>query len=852
MHRIFVVFVMVTTLCAQTWMDRMTADPARPNFKAALGAGVPSPETVTGYAIGSRYGMTHELQAYAAAVASASPRAKVSRYGNSTLGRPLEVVVVTSPRNHARMDAVLAANRRIMRGDAIPDDHPVVVFLIAGIHGDEGTAAEGLLGLLHFLAADTTSETESLLERVVVVMDFAQNPDGRDRFAVASRDREGPRPDTDPRSYDHAQAWHTGRTSRDGFDLNRDWFLATHVETRARLDLVDRWSPQIVADLHEMPSDESYFTSTPPCPPVNEYCSDEVKAMWEIVGGSVERHFAARNAVSFDGALYPLDYPGYGGSYNCMRGSAGMTYEQANPRGRAVRRNDGSILSLADAALNHAVASVATVRASAERRDEILKTWAEHFSVQKTRSRSDKLPVFLFPPTTDAFIDREFRDLLMRNRIEAVVLDSAVTLDVSDLHGKIGETRTFPKGTVVVSTDQPLRPLVKTLLDPLVTMEPGFKAEETKRFLEGKPSRVYDVTAWNIPLMFGVPGWRAQSPPAVPTAALRVSDAKRPPATLDASTQALVVAGDGFSAARLVASWLESGLKVRVASRPFTIGERAFDAGAFVALTERNGLEALRRASETAGDHGVEVVAVGTLKATKGPGLGTSEFVPITNPRVALPFGAPFEIGSAGSMRRFLQQSLGIGASALAAERGGSAALRDIDVLVLPDGDADAVAKWIAERDVAGFMDRGGRVVAVKGSAEALRAVVPKAIEPCTLPDHKQALQGPLLGLSSPQGRTWISWGTSDAPVVQARVRRLWSAASDSHVLLAFSDAEALSGELPAQKRDVVRGKTFAAAIGFGAGGMVLFADDPAWRAASPGLWRTLANAVLLAPAFAK
>lgn len=852
MPRIFVILVLATTLFAQTWMDRMTADPARPNFKAALGSAVPTPESVVGYALGSRYGMTHELQAYAAAVAATSPRVKVTRYGKSTLGRPLELVVVTSSRNHGRMDAVLAANRRIMRGDPIPDDQPVVVFLIAGIHGDEGTAAEGLLGVLHFLAADTTSETETLLERVVVVMDFAQNPDGRDRFALASRDREGPRPDPDPRAYEHAQAWHTGRTSRDGFDLNRDWFLATHVETRARLDVIDRWSPPIVADLHEMPSDESYFTSTPPCPPVNEHCSDQVKALWAIVGNSVERHFAARNAVSFDGALYPLDYPGYGGSYNCMRGSAGMTYEQANPRGRAVRRNDGSTLSLAEAALNHAVACVATVRASAERRDEILRTWSGHFASQKTSSRSDKLPVFLFPPTTDAFVDGEFRDVLMRNRIEAVVLDAAVTLDVSDLHGKVGETRTFPKGTVMVTTDQPLRPLVKTLLDPVVTMEPGFKAEEEKRLLEGKASRVYDVTAWNIPLMFGVPGWRAQSSPAAPTVALQVAEAKRASVTVDPSTQALVVAGDGFAAARLVAAWLESGLKVRVASQPFTIGDRAFDAGAFVALTERNGLDALRRASSTAGDYGVEVVSVGTLKSSKGPGLGTSEFVPIAQSRIALPFGAPFEIGSAGSMRRFLQHSLGVPASALATERGGSAALRDVDVLVLPDGDSDAVAKWIAERDVAGFMERGGRVVAVKGSAEALRTVVPKAIEPCTLSDHKQALQGPLLRLSSPRGRTWISWGTSDTPVLQARVRRLWSAASDSHVLLAFSDAEALSGELPAQKREVVRGRTFAAAIGFGAGGMVLFADDPAWRAASPGLWRTLANAVLLAPAFAK
>ncbi|MEY2742823.1 MAG: hypothetical protein RIS21_1194, partial [Planctomycetota bacterium] len=91
MPRIFVILVLATTLFAQTWMDRMTADPARPNFKAALGSAVPTPESVVGYALGSRYGMTHELQAYAASVAATSPRVKATRYGKSTLGRPLEL-----------------------------------------------------------------------------------------------------------------------------------------------------------------------------------------------------------------------------------------------------------------------------------------------------------------------------------------------------------------------------------------------------------------------------------------------------------------------------------------------------------------------------------------------------------------------------------------------------------------------------------------------------------------------------------------------------------------------------------------------------------------------------------------
>jgi hypothetical protein len=204
--------------------------------------------------------------------------------------------------------------------------------------------------------------------------------------------------------------------------------------------------PHVVADLHEMPSDKSYFTSTPPCPPINEHCSAEVRALWGIVGASVERHFAAQGSASFDGALYPLDYPGYGGSYNCMRGSAGMTYEQANPRGRSVRRNDGSMLTLDDAALHRATACLATLRACAARRDDILRTWASHFVAQKAASAADRLPVFLFPPTGDDFIDRAFRDVLSVNRLAASVLEEPLLVEVADLHGRGSAPRDLSEG----------------------------------------------------------------------------------------------------------------------------------------------------------------------------------------------------------------------------------------------------------------------------------------------------------------------------------------------------------------------------------------------------------------------
>jgi hypothetical protein len=202
--------------------------------------------------------------------------------------------------------------------------------------------------------------------------------------------------------------------------------------------------------------------------------------------------------------------------------------------------------------------------------------------------------------------------------------------------------------------------LVKTLLDPVVTMEPAFQAEEERRLRAGKPSRIYDVTAWNIPLMFGVAGWRAASLPSAKTVPSAPRDLKRAPIAVEARSAAWVVRSEGFSAARVLAAWLEAGVRVRVATEAFSIGDAAFDAGTFVALAERNPADVMTRAAVAAADLGVDVLAFDTLKTRSGPGLGTSEFVPVPKSRVAVGFGAPFDVTSAGSMRRFLQQSLGV------------------------------------------------------------------------------------------------------------------------------------------------------------------------------------------------
>ena len=91
-----------------------------------------------------------------------------------------------------------------------------------------------------------------MLEKVVVIIDPMQNPDGRDRFVNFHRENRGVAPDPEPLAAERVQRWAGGRFNHYLFDMNRDWFLQTQVETRTKVAAYLQWQPHVTIDAHEM------------------------------------------------------------------------------------------------------------------------------------------------------------------------------------------------------------------------------------------------------------------------------------------------------------------------------------------------------------------------------------------------------------------------------------------------------------------------------------------------------------------------------------------------------------------------------------------------------------------------
>ncbi|MEO7117090.1 MAG: M14 family metallocarboxypeptidase [Caldimonas sp.] len=137
---------------------------------------------------------------------------RVVSLGASQSGRSIDALAFTRPGGEPAPGAPLDTAT-----------HRPTVVIVAGQHGDEPAGAEALIVVAQELASGRLA---GVLDKVDVVLLPRANPDGAVAFT---------------------------RDASDGTDINRDHLLLRTPEARAVTQLVERFAPIVVLDLHEYP-----------------------------------------------------------------------------------------------------------------------------------------------------------------------------------------------------------------------------------------------------------------------------------------------------------------------------------------------------------------------------------------------------------------------------------------------------------------------------------------------------------------------------------------------------------------------------------------------------------------------
>ncbi len=841
---------------------------------AAL-AQAPTLEAVTGHDFGERITLHHDMVTYLERLAAESPRVSVAVQGTSWEGRELMLAIVTSPENHARLEAIrdgsvrLSDPRTLGAEDArrLIADQPVVVWFGGSIHGFELSGAEGALKLLEHLATRDDPATLDVLRNTVVLIDPMLNPDGRDAFATLNHENIGRVPNPDPNDWANDFTGWQGVKFRTGhyyFDTNRDWFAHTQRETSERMPTLHAWRAQVAVDMHEMGSGTEFFFD-PPGEPYNPNFPDFARRWFVRFGQAYAQAFDSAGFEYMTRERYNYFYPGYT-SNRGYQGGVAMLFEQGSSRGLALERPDGTVRGLADALEQQYVAAWTAVRTAATSREALLTEYYESQRGAVTPAANTTWR-YLIANEGDPVLVRELVGALRRNAIEVSVLTAdAVLANVRDREGTAIGRRTFPAGTYVIEAGQPAGRVARTLLDPNTPLPADFLTAARARVERDENPRFYDITGWSLPLLFNVGGYSTTDGRELSAQPLVEMAVPPPPAPAGRAGYAYVF--DGRSAAALAALYhlRAAGYRGAVLTGPSRFGGMDVPSGSVIIRVGQNPASVHDAVRDVAARFGVGVTAMPTGLSDPGfPSLGSGDFTfNVELPRIAILAEDGIAGYSFGWAWYTLDQQYEIPTAVLRTRSVAGTDLADYNVIVIPSASGSGLAQAIGDRGqdrLKQWVRDGGTLVTIGGATDFARSQL-ELIDLRNWYDTDDGkdqqefrVPGAIMRTIVDRGY-WLSAGydAGELPVLVDSDRLLLPPkgppSSSKRVVARYADRARvlLSGHAWEESLARLPGGVFAYEERVSRGRVIAFTEDPNYRAYFRGANRMFVNAVVLGP----
>ncbi|HET8771806.1 MAG TPA: M14 family zinc carboxypeptidase [Gemmatimonadaceae bacterium] len=836
-------------------------------------AAVPAPSAILGYRIGERFTPHHMMLRYVDAVGATSRRVHVDTTGYSVEGRPLLLIAVSSERNIGRLSEIradaqrLADPRTVATADwnAAVSRLPAIVWLEHSVHGGEASGFESAIALLYQLAAGTDAATRDALENVVVLIDPSENPDGHERHVhdVQRASGIGPTPVT-PGAMIHRGSWPGPRYSHYGFDLNRDWFILSHPESRARTAAFMRWWPHVAVDLHEMGTNSTYYFA-PPMEPNNHNNPKHLAGWFERFGSAHASAFDAHGWSYFRREGYDSFYPGYGEAWPMLTGAIGMLFEAAASSGGAIRREDGTVRTLHDAIWQQYTAERATVLYSAANVRELVRDYADF---RRAPARDDDGPRgMLFARDGDGRAD-SLAALLLDNGIEVARLRSDASVVGTAYGASASASVRMNAGAYAVNYDQPQGRLARAILEPDAKLDTAFIRTELESRRTGLPDRFYDVTAWSLPLAFRLDAWETR---ALPRSLEPVTRASLQTAVTEPTRASYAYAFEPGSEAslRLLGSLLADSVRIWYAQRAFALGGASFPKGAFIVRVEANHSSVHARVRDGAVAAGAHVTPLMSAAVDSGADLGSNSVMFVRPPHVALLGGPPVGSSSFGFAWYAIDQRLRYPVATVDIGFIAGAGLDEFNVLIVPSASAGALDRELGDdgrANVARWVRNGGVLITLENATAWLAT---EQLGLARIRMHRDSTRADSAGGARLNERVpgAIVRVTADtlSPLMAGirdtgfpvflnsdRVVTLPDdlEAGEAVVRFAAADRLRLSGYLWPEADDQRALSPWVWTERVGSGRVIGFVEDPLFRDLFRGLLPIFANAVLLGPSW--
>lgn len=472
-----------------------------------------SPEKFLGFQVGQDFKLANwkQITEYFQLLSEASDRLQLVELGQTTLGRPLVMAIITAEENFGNLEKYQKIHQRLHdprqlkpeEKAALIKEGKAIVYISCSIHSTEIAASQMSMELAYKLVSDNSEEIKKILSQVILLLVPSANPDGIDLvtdwyYRTLGTPYEGS-------SMPWLYHYYTGH------DNNRDWFMLTQKETQLMANVLYReWYPLMVYDVHQMGSNGPRLFLPPYQDPVNPNLDPLLlRELYQLTGEAVIN--LARNGKTgvATNTIFDTWYNMANRAAPLRHNALGILSEAASvnlaspifirPREIRVSGSGNQVQStylepwpggwwrLRDIVEYEQIVALSFLRTISEKKEKFMENFCLFAERQIEKGLNEPPYAYLLPEDQkDLPTALKLAEVIQKNGAEVYRANKAFTADGID----------YPAGTYVIPLSQPYRAFIKDLMEAKAyPLPPG---QDPAQHLP------YDEASWTLPLQMGV------------------------------------------------------------------------------------------------------------------------------------------------------------------------------------------------------------------------------------------------------------------------------------------------------------------------------------------------------------
>ena len=799
---------------------------------------IKSPEEFLGYPIGEMHTRHDLIVSYMEYLSDVSDKAQILNYGETYEKRKLVILAISSSDKIIDLEKIrdnhisyLDPEHPNYSKESKPENLPVIINLAYSVHGNEPSTSEAALLTAYTLISSKSNEISKYLSESIILIDPTLNPDGRDRHTNWVNTYKGSPLVDDPQDAEHNEYWPGGRTNHYWFDLNRDWYLGIHPESRSKLNWYHSWKPNVTADFHEMGTNSTYFfVPFKPNGSLNPVIPKENYDYFNFLFGS---YFADAldeiGTLYFTREIFDRTYPGYGSAYPDYLGGIGLLFEQASSRGHKQKTQFGEI-TFPFTIKNQYVSSMTTVKASVANKEKLKDYQSNFYKSAITDSSRKKVKGYIFNEGND------------KNKTKAFI-DKLKLHDIKVLNNK---------EQFYVPTVQKNYRLVRSF----------FETHQQYR-----DSVFYDASAWSMANIYDI-DYSASNKDFV---GKEVDDIDQlfEVNEFSESNYAYIIDSQDYNIPAVTYDLLNNEVFTSASFKPFTIqtstGTKSFNYGSLIiplsVQKKLNSDELYEKMKSIQKKYDVNIYSVESGLSSSGVDLGSGYVMPLNKPSAMMLIGTGVRSYEAGEVWHLLDQRVGMPITKVPMRNFDNISMDKYNVLVLVSGNYKFSDNQIEK--IKTWAENGNTIISIGSGSKLLidkKIVIENLLEKeesdainylaygdARENRGKEQIGGVILNsiidLSHP-----LAFGYENNTLPLYKNNSIWLKPSKNNYssVVRYSENSLIDGFLSENNKEKIKESVSLVVSRVGRGIAIMFADNPNFRGAWYGTNRLFLNAIFL------